>query len=152
MQDGDKLLLYPQESMEPADTWHWIAETSFPATATSATAAATTTEWNGPVTPGLSSSSSFDTDYPQGLSPAKRGSQGSVSLYSMDSFKDYHDRLYLEKDQHLSDKALSMAIAYHSWISTATTLMKDNGAEGGRVQLQNQAEQEVIQEKKTAFR
>ncbi|ORZ20286.1 hypothetical protein BCR42DRAFT_205104 [Absidia repens] len=106
MQDGDKLLLYPQESMEPADTWQWVAEASFPATATSATTIATTTtttatEWNGPVTPGLSSSSSFEADYPQGLSPAKRGSQGSVSLYSMDSFKDYHDRLYLEKDQHL---------------------------------------------------
>jgi hypothetical protein len=95
MQDGDKLLLYPQEPLFHHDTWDCIGEQQF------LVALATTTVASDPADAGTSS---IDTDYntPQGgLSPAKRGSQGSVNLYSMDSFKNYHDRLYVEKDAHL---------------------------------------------------
>ncbi|KAI8331240.1 hypothetical protein BC941DRAFT_439405 [Chlamydoabsidia padenii] len=92
MQDGDKLLLYPQEPHH--DTWDCIGEHDLLASTTMPCAT---------TPPDLcSAASSFETEYTQGgLSPAKRGSQGSVSLYSMDSFKDYHDRLYLEQDTHL---------------------------------------------------
>ncbi|KAI8085082.1 uncharacterized protein BX664DRAFT_338487 [Halteromyces radiatus] len=153
-QDENKLLLYPHEPLQSTiqqhDTWEWIAEHSFiPSLSTSTTTAAATAtaEWSGPTTPGLCSSvgsSVESSDFSQGgLSPAKRGSQGSVNLYSMETFKDYHDRLYQEKDTHLSDKALSMAAAYHSWISVRPMDSIKELDEPGRIQLQNKAEQEA---------
>ncbi|KAI8335811.1 hypothetical protein BC941DRAFT_429441 [Chlamydoabsidia padenii] len=142
MQDGDRLLLYPQEPLLSYDTWDLVAEGCLLPSLSSSSPTTTTSEWNGPTTPG--NISSLDYDYPQGgLTPAKRGSQGSVNLYSMDSFKDYHDRLYREKDTHLSDKAISMAIAYHSWIATTLDPIKEDD-ESSRIQLQNQAEQEAL--------
>ncbi|KAI7908216.1 uncharacterized protein BX663DRAFT_24982 [Cokeromyces recurvatus] len=65
----------------------------------------------------LSPSSSYPTptseyEYPQGLSPAKRGSHPSI--FSMDTFKEYHQRIYtLQKQQNISDKGIAMAAAYH---------------------------------------
>lgn len=88
MQDGDKLLLYPQEPLFHHDTWDCIGEQQF------VKALATTKVTPDPVGAGAGS---FDAEYntPQGgLSPAKRGSQGFVNLYSM----EYQDRFYVEKD------------------------------------------------------
>lgn len=103
MQDGDRLLLYPEEPHLPFDTWDLVDEDCL-LPSLSSSSPTTTSEWNGPTTPGISSSltGSFEGEYPQGgLTPAKRGSQGSVNMYSMENFKDYHDRLYKEKDTHL---------------------------------------------------
>ncbi|ORZ15759.1 hypothetical protein BCR42DRAFT_415852 [Absidia repens] len=144
-QDEGKLLLHPQEPLMPYDTWDWIAEDSF---IPSLSSSPPTTADCDPATPGLSSSvaSSCEFDYHQGgLSPArKRGSQGSVSYYSMDGFKDCYERLYKENDTHLSDKAISMAVAYDSWLSASTADYIKEKDELGRIQLLNQAEQKAL--------
>ncbi|OBZ89079.1 hypothetical protein A0J61_02873 [Choanephora cucurbitarum] len=50
-------------------------------------------------------------EYPRGLSPAKRGSHSSI--FSLETFKDYHRRIYDLQDTHVSDKGIAMASAYH---------------------------------------
>jgi hypothetical protein len=53
------------------------------------------------MTPPVSASSSpaYDAyEFPRGLTPAKRGSHSSI--YSIDSFKDYHKRIY-ESHEHV---------------------------------------------------
>ncbi|KAI8886927.1 carbohydrate-binding module family 13 protein [Backusella circina FSU 941] len=66
------------------------------------------------MTPPVSASSSpaYDAyEFPQGLTPAKRGSHSSI--YSIDSFKDYHKRIYESHEPVVSDKGVAMASAYH---------------------------------------
>ncbi|ORX54389.1 hypothetical protein DM01DRAFT_1335535 [Hesseltinella vesiculosa] len=138
MQVDDKLVLYPHEPSlfdpDHANTWQWVPEQEW----SSAT-------YTTPVTmPALSSSAdTLDSDFPKGLTPAKRGSQGSVhTVHSLDHFKDFHDRLFIEHDAHLSDKAMSMAIAYHTWSNTTLQPIQENESEG-RDQLLEHAQQQV---------
>ncbi|KAG2230644.1 hypothetical protein INT48_005912 [Thamnidium elegans] len=58
-----------------------------------------------------SSPSSNDYEYPQGLTPAKRGSHSAI--FSMETFKEYHNRVYTSKETNVSDKGIAMASAYH---------------------------------------
>lgn len=58
-----------------------------------------------------SSPSINDYEYPQGLTPAKRGSHSSI--FSMETFKEYHHRVYEAKETGVSDKGIAMASAYH---------------------------------------
>ncbi|CDH49200.1 hypothetical protein RO3G_06683 [Lichtheimia corymbifera JMRC:FSU:9682] len=53
--------------------------------------------------------------YSQGLSPAKRGSQSSVTMLSLDAYRECHQMVYLERNPRLSDKAIAMAAAYETW-------------------------------------
>ncbi|KAI9488476.1 hypothetical protein BDB00DRAFT_39413 [Zychaea mexicana] len=51
-----------------------------------------------------------------GLTPAKRGSQSSVTAgLTLNAFKECHQLVYLERNPHLSDKTIAMAAAYHVW-------------------------------------
>ncbi|KAI8979589.1 hypothetical protein BDF20DRAFT_835593 [Mycotypha africana] len=50
-------------------------------------------------------------EYPQALTPAKRGSHSTI--YSAEVFKDYHFRVYQSQDTNISDKGIAMAAAYH---------------------------------------
>lgn len=64
--------------------------------------------------PGSVSSSpatTIDNEYPQGLTPAKRGSHSAI--FSMETFKDYHHRVYVSQEPNVSDKGIAMASAYH---------------------------------------
>ncbi|KAI8067918.1 hypothetical protein BC940DRAFT_367232 [Gongronella butleri] len=131
MQVNDKLVLYPHEPTlddpDHANVWQWIPQDEWISTGAAAASSASATNHypiaasttNHQAMPNLSTSAdTIESEFPpQGLSPAKRGSQGSVHLpgYSIDQFKDYHDRLYIDHDAQLSDKAMSMAIAYHTW-------------------------------------
>ncbi|CEP17609.1 hypothetical protein [Parasitella parasitica] len=49
-------------------------------------------------------------EYPQGLTPAKRGSHPAI--FSMESFKDYYNRVYVSQETNISDKGIAMASAY----------------------------------------
>ncbi|KAI8989409.1 hypothetical protein BDB01DRAFT_539941 [Pilobolus umbonatus] len=51
-----------------------------------------------------------ETNYPRGLSPAKRGSHPTI--FSIEAFKDSHDRIYSTRENAVSDKAIAMASAY----------------------------------------
>ncbi|KAI7857125.1 hypothetical protein BDC45DRAFT_436338 [Circinella umbellata] len=53
--------------------------------------------------------------FAHGLSPAKRGSQSSVTLVSIEAYRECHQNVYLEKNPRLSDKAIAMAAAYETW-------------------------------------
>ncbi|CAO3621200.1 unnamed protein product [Cunninghamella blakesleeana] len=140
--ESNKLLLYPSEPLlEMNDHWDLIDEKDF---VLSHSSHPIENNWSLPNTPSLSSSAdTYDGDYPQALTPAKRGSQGSVSLHSMDNFKDFHDRLYNEDDAHLSDKGMSMAVAYHTWTNRLVTIKEDDD-ESRRIQLQKDAENEAL--------
>lgn len=52
-----------------------------------------------------------DGEYPQGLTPAKRGSHSAI--FTMETFKEYHQRVYKSQEPNISDKGLAMASAYH---------------------------------------
>lgn len=52
-----------------------------------------------------------DKEYPQGLTPAKRGSHSAI--FSMETFKEYHNRVYKSQEHNVSDKGIAMASAYH---------------------------------------
>ncbi|KAI9342173.1 hypothetical protein BD770DRAFT_422102 [Pilaira anomala] len=58
-----------------------------------------------------SSPSINDYEYPRGLTPAKRGSHSSI--FSMETFKEYHHRVYEAQETSISDKGIAMASAYH---------------------------------------
>lgn len=52
--------------------------------------------------PGSVSSSpatTIDNEYPQGLTPAKRGSHSAI--FSMETFKDYHHRVYVSQEPNV---------------------------------------------------
>ncbi|KAF1796713.1 carbohydrate-binding module family 13 protein [Mucor lusitanicus] len=49
-------------------------------------------------------------EYPQGLTPAKRGSHSAI--FSMEAFKDYYNRVYATQEANISDKGIAMASAY----------------------------------------
>ncbi|KAG1146443.1 hypothetical protein G6F37_004675 [Rhizopus arrhizus] len=49
--------------------------------------------------------------FPQGLTPAKRGSHSAI--FSIEAFKDYHNRVYGSQEANISDKGIAMATAYH---------------------------------------
>ncbi|KAI8356170.1 hypothetical protein BD560DRAFT_375004 [Blakeslea trispora] len=61
--------------------------------------------------PGNPTIGSNETEYPKGLSPAKRGSHSSI--FSLETFKDYHHRVYASNEPNVSDKGIAMASAYH---------------------------------------
>ncbi|KAI9300305.1 hypothetical protein BJ944DRAFT_273237 [Cunninghamella echinulata] len=144
--DSNKLLLYPSEpsalQQDMNDSWDFINEEDFMLS----TSNHQHNSWSMPNTPTLSSSAdTYDYEYPpQALTPAKRGSQGSVSLHSMDNFKDFHDRLYNEDDSQLSDKGMSMAVAYHTWTNRLVTIKEVEDDESRRFQLQKDAENEAL--------
>ncbi|KAL0086037.1 carbohydrate-binding module family 13 protein [Phycomyces blakesleeanus] len=54
-------------------------------------------------------------EFSGGLSPAKRGSQSSVTMITIDAYKESHRMVYLESNPRLSDKAIAMAAAYQTW-------------------------------------
>ncbi|KAI8145451.1 hypothetical protein BJV82DRAFT_666705 [Fennellomyces sp. T-0311] len=105
------------------------------------------------------SSSSISEDmYPvYGLTPAKRGSQSSVTAgLTLNSFKDCHQIVYLERNPHLSDKTIAMAAAYHVWQTwkeeQASLLTRPSGVIAGgeqeateitRARLQSMAQDEA---------
>lgn len=61
--------------------------------------------------PSSSTSNNNDGEYPQGLTPAKRGSHSAI--FTMETFKEYHNRVYKSQEPNISDKGLAMASAYH---------------------------------------
>ncbi|KAI9253814.1 hypothetical protein BDA99DRAFT_519044 [Phascolomyces articulosus] len=105
-----------------------------------------------------SSSSINDDVFPvYGLTPAKRGSQSSVSAgLTLNAYKECHQLVYLERNPHLSDKTIAMAAAYHVWQllkeQQAARLTQQSGAalnqeqeatEKTRARLQSMAQDEA---------
>ncbi|KAI7896824.1 uncharacterized protein EV154DRAFT_410905 [Mucor mucedo] len=56
------------------------------------------------------SSNMVEADFPRGLTPAKRGSHSAI--FSMETFKEYHQRVYTMNESCVSDKGIAMASAY----------------------------------------
>ncbi|RCH78554.1 hypothetical protein CU098_006586 [Rhizopus stolonifer] len=61
--------------------------------------------------PGIPAPATIETEYPKGLTPAKRGSHSAI--FSLETFKDYHSRVYASHEPNVSDKGIAMASAYH---------------------------------------
>ncbi|KAI9256434.1 hypothetical protein BDA99DRAFT_539509 [Phascolomyces articulosus] len=139
---GNKLILFPYQTMDN-ETQQWIfidestshllneptcaitSTTMFKSSSTSSIISSNNNSIHPP-TPATSASSSPVTStahdlsssaelFAHGLSPAKRGSQSSVTLLSIEAYRECHQMVYLEKNPRLSDKAIAMAAAYETW-------------------------------------
>ncbi|KAI8141689.1 hypothetical protein BJV82DRAFT_645302 [Fennellomyces sp. T-0311] len=122
---ASKLILFPYQSMDnESQQWTFIGENQsalLDEPAGSAMFNTFSTSTMNP-TPSSSASSSPVADFTasaehfaHGLSPAKRGSQSSVTLVSIEAYRECHHMVYLERNPRLSDKAIAMAAAYETW-------------------------------------
>ncbi|KAI9315477.1 hypothetical protein BX666DRAFT_1860565 [Dichotomocladium elegans] len=114
-----KLILFPIQSLDnDFQRWNFVPEHDKAALEMAAFV-------NGSSSPLSDSHSAGNDVFPQGLSPAKRGSQSSVTLYTMEAFRECHQLVYLERNPRLSDKAIAMAAAYEAyrqWMQDRSTI------------------------------
>ncbi|KAF7727419.1 hypothetical protein EC973_007583 [Apophysomyces ossiformis] len=112
------------------------------------------------LSPSTSSSSLHDMpmDFVHGLTPAKRGSQSSMSGLALDTYKQAHQCVYVERSGPRSDKTVAMAAAYQTWQKWKTDQLNSQAMptpdmmlnqrtrhEKTRAQLQLNARNEAIQ-------
>ncbi|KAI9248656.1 hypothetical protein BY458DRAFT_494301 [Sporodiniella umbellata] len=108
---GYKLVLFPLQQIDN-DNQHWslVPEGQLdPATPPPSASYFSLQNTTPPAS--ANASPTYPSEFPQGLSPAKRGSHSSI--FSMEAFKDYHTRVYTTQEANLSDKGIAMASAYH---------------------------------------
>ncbi|KAI8646611.1 hypothetical protein BD408DRAFT_439989 [Parasitella parasitica] len=124
-QGVQKLVLFP---LQPIDNdnqrWIFVKEGQLDLTISIKESLSIAKKYNTPhlsmstslITPPSSVSTSPDypksanDEYPQGLTPAKRGSHSAI--FSMEAFKDYYNRVYVSQETSVSDKGIAMASAY----------------------------------------
>ncbi|KAI9498051.1 hypothetical protein BDB00DRAFT_755289 [Zychaea mexicana] len=132
---GSKLILFPFQNMDN-DSQQWIfidesdsalldeppalqATAMFKSPSSSSTmnpTPSTSSASSSPVVANSNNDLSASAElFAHGLSPAKRGSQSSVTLISIEAYRENHQMVYLERNPRLSDKAIAMAAAYETW-------------------------------------
>ncbi|KAI8390926.1 uncharacterized protein BYT42DRAFT_554903 [Radiomyces spectabilis] len=114
-EDPSKLILFPYQPFDN-DNQRWTFVSSSDASISLSadvllTAKHATTDSTSPMPTDPLGESNFT----NALTPAKRGSQSSLSSLSVNAFKECHQMVYLEKNPHLSDKTIGMAAAYKTW-------------------------------------
>ncbi|KAG0169318.1 hypothetical protein DFQ28_001155 [Apophysomyces sp. BC1034] len=111
MVDGGKLVLFPYQSIDnDSQRWSFVPESAINSPMMSAAATNVSELFSSSSSSSGSSPSSpiYDLSSPppgaefaNGLSPAKRGSQSSVTMLSTEAYKECHQMVYLERNPHL---------------------------------------------------
>ncbi|KAG0182235.1 hypothetical protein DFQ29_005118 [Apophysomyces sp. BC1021] len=124
--DGEaKLILFPYQVIDNEfQRWSFVSDIGHSPVPSPNLFISPTVE----LSPSTSSSSLHDMpiEFVNGLTPAKRGSQSSMTGLSLDAYKESHQNVYVER-QTRQRQIMAMAAAYHTWQTWKTEQQANQG-------------------------